>query len=323
MPGYTAAIAVTQDPPLPPAEFASRVGCPQDGDDAKVLADYDAYGSLMKYAIVDLLPPGWSFEGRSVLDFGSGAGRLLRHFVQEAETGEFYGSDIDEEMIGWLRDNLCPPVAGAFVNGEDPPIPLPDSSLDLIMAVSVFTHLTLNWATWLLEMRRLLKDDGLLVATFLGPGASRDVTPIPYDEDATAMNSFGFANPGLRWPVVLHSSWWLRSHWGRAFEIIELRPDGFMTTPGHGQGTVVMRPKRVSLTVEDLEREEPGEPRYEMACRQHLRQLATEGGEVRMQHQAVLRELSKVSTAYADVVSTRSWRYTEPLRRVRAALRRG
>jgi hypothetical protein len=37
------------------------------------------------------------------------AGRTLRHFLAEAEVGEFHGCDIDEPSIAWLEANLSPP----------------------------------------------------------------------------------------------------------------------------------------------------------------------------------------------------------------------
>ena len=37
-------------------------------------------------------------------------------------------------------------------------------------------------------------------------------------------------------PLVLHSPWWLRAHWGRAFDVPTLWPHGFAwpKPPGHG-----------------------------------------------------------------------------------------
>ncbi|MBV9363211.1 MAG: class I SAM-dependent methyltransferase, partial [Solirubrobacterales bacterium] len=41
---------------------------------------------------------------------------------------------------------------------------------DLIFAWSVYTHITDRWAEWLLEHHRVLADDGLLFASFIGEG---------------------------------------------------------------------------------------------------------------------------------------------------------
>ncbi len=315
-------------PPLPPAEFVARVGWPRERRE-EALAEYDSTGALQKQAIIDHLPSDWSFEGRRMLDFGSGAGRLLRHFYPEAETAELYGSDTDGEMITWLEANLCPPIAGGIVNGETPPLPFPDSHFDLVVAISVFTHITAHWAEWLVEMHRVLKPDGVLVATILNEGMSALVTPVPWDEDATGMNCFGYVNPYGGYPMVLHSRWWLREHWGRAFEIVELLPSGFAAPdgPGHGHGVVVARPRPVAPSVQELERDEPGEQRYARARRQNLLQLDADAAALRQWRGEQARSFedfhrSAVESVARSYEGSRSWRLTAPVRRLGALLRR-
>ena len=78
--------------------LAARVGATH----ADNLALYEEFGAETRDEILALLPSDWSFEGKSVLDFGCGAGRTLRHFLREAEIGEMYGCDIDSESIAWL-----------------------------------------------------------------------------------------------------------------------------------------------------------------------------------------------------------------------------
>ena len=126
-----------------------------------------------------------------MLDFGCGAGRTLRHFLEEAENGSFHGCDIDAPSIAWLESNLSPPLH-VFANGEEPPLPLETASLDLIWAISVFTHISDHWAAWLVELHRLLRDDGLLIATILGPGLSEEWTEATPDPRV--------ARRGHRWP---------------------------------------------------------------------------------------------------------------------------
>ncbi len=126
---------------------------------------YEMRGHAGRDQIVSMLPTGWSFEGKRVLDFGCGAGRTLRYFLDEAEIAEFWGCDIDEASIAWLSEHLSPPIHPVRTN-EIPPIPRPEGYFDLVYAVSVFTHLTDSWSQWLLELHRLLRDEGLLIATY-------------------------------------------------------------------------------------------------------------------------------------------------------------
>ncbi|HEX2023086.1 MAG TPA: class I SAM-dependent methyltransferase [Acidimicrobiales bacterium] len=277
--------------PLPPRRLVHRVGCPRGTPGPLDL--YVARGREVRDAIVEALPPGWSFEGRRALDFGCGAGRVLRHFLDEASTAELWGCDIHRPSIEWLAAHLCPPLH-AFHHGDSPPLDQPDASFDLAWALSVFTHITDTWSAWLLELHRVLRPDGLLLVTFMGETASEWLAGEPWDEDRVGMNVLRPANPWDRGgPMVLHSPWWITAHWGRAFEILTLRPFGFSRQGRVGQGWVLMRKRPVELTPEDLERPEPGEPRELAALRHNVRQLG--------------REL-------VTLESSRSWRLTRPLR---------
>lgn len=150
-------------PPLPSPELARRVGVL---DQADPLPSFDEIGRGTKEMLVRVQPDGWFENGKRILDFGCGPGKALRHFLPEAERCEFYGCDIHEPSIRWLAENFSPPLE-VFVCSEAPPLPQPDEHFDLIWAMSVFTHLTDYWSDWLLELHRLLRPDGRLIATFL------------------------------------------------------------------------------------------------------------------------------------------------------------
>jgi SAM-dependent methyltransferase len=320
--------------PFPPLELAHRVGSLAETVDP--WARFDELGQGARRTILELLPDDWSFEGKRVFDFGCGAGRTLRHFVEEAQVCEFYGSDIDEPSIDWLRENLSPPFQ-VFVNDERPPLPLESNSLDLVYGISVFTHLDDTWSSWLLELHRVLAEDGLLILTFMGPGASGWITEEQWDEDRLGMNVL---RPGqsfdLGGPMVLHSPWWLRAHWGRAFEILELRTSGLSTDDGGGQGVVLMRKRQVTLDTPDLERPEPGEDREFVAARHNVEQLKRELIELRAAHDHLLaawtgeraaheeaeRQAAELRESLDGVARSRSWRLTGPLRTAAAILKR-
>ena len=262
--------------PLPPLELADRVG---RGD------AFDEVGRATRLEIVKRLPENWSFDGKRVLDFGCGAGRTLRHFVSEATAGELHGCDIDGPSIAWLAENLSPPLR-VFRNEEAPPLPLDANSFDLIWAISVFTHIADRWAAWLLELHRILRDGGLLVATIHGPDRSEEWAKVSEDDrpgraeagreaDRVGMNVLNY---GRSWdeggPTVFHSEWWLREHWGRAFDIDSVEEHGVMLGPQwNGQGVVVLRKRAVEVTAEELERIHPTDTREQKALRHNLRQL--------------------------------------------------
>ena len=258
----------SQTLPLPPRELCEYVG--DHGDD--VFNSYLGAGRAIRERIVGLLPDGYDFSGRRVLDFGCGSGRALRHFLDEAREGDWHGCDISAECIDWVTAHLSPPVI-AHRTGQLPPLPFGDGEFDLVYTTSVFSHLTDSWSQWLLELHRILKPDGILIATFMGPGAVDVIAHEPWDNDNYGMNVLGYGNPwSANGPMVLISEWWLRAHWGRAFEIEQLENDGFVGI----QGVVVMRPRPGTFSAAQLEAPEPDEPRELSAARHSIRQLHQE-----------------------------------------------
>jgi SAM-dependent methyltransferase len=279
--------------PYPPLPLANRV-CSLDGR-GEPFGAYEALGAEAREALVGLLPNDWTFTGKRVLDFGCGAGRTLRHFLPEAEKGaELWGVDIDAPSVAWLDENLCPPLQ-VRRGAPDPPLDFESGSFELIWALSVFTHLTDSSLPWLLELHRLLKPGGLLIATFMGRWNSGFFVEEPWDEDRVGMTALMHDNP---WdsggPVVLMSEWWVRAHWGRAFEIVEIAPQV------HGQSWALLRPREVELSVADLER--PADDKREaLALRQTLGLTERDHAE----------QIDSIRRTYEE---SRSWRVTHPMR---------
>jgi SAM-dependent methyltransferase len=274
---------------------------------------YEALGAQTKSAIVSLLPDDWTFEGKRVLDFGSGAGRTLRQFLPEAEAGEFWGTDIDDASIAWLRDHLCPPLH-AWGASVAPPLGLEHGTFDLAYAVSVFTHLTDNSTAWLLELHRLLKPGGLLVATYMGRWNSEFAAGESWDENKIGRNVLSHDRD---WeaggPAILMSDWWMREHWGRAFDVLDVKPQF------QNMSWALMRKADVEVTTEELER--PGDdPREYAALRHNLVQVQREINQNRLR--AAITANEREARTRQEYEQTLSWRLTSPLRAVTKVARR-
>ncbi len=268
---------------------------------------FDERGREQWELITSLLPEGWTFDGTRSLDFGCGAGRILRHAATKTPEGEFWGSDIDPRSIAWLQANL--PEVHAVLSDGAPPLPVPDGHFRMAWAFSVFTHLAFEWSAWLAELHRVVEEGGILVVTMFGPGHTRFGT-VPVGEEHNGMN---ILSPHVEWdkggPFILLSEWWIRAHWGRAFEILELRegvPHG--PPPLYGQGVVVMRRRPGTITIEELEAPEPGEPRELAAARQNIETLCA--------------ELIRVGRENRVYETSKSWRWTGPLRTIGRRARR-
>jgi SAM-dependent methyltransferase len=288
-------------PPVPPFDLAHRV---MAIDRAGAEREYRAHGQGNKETIVSLLPDDWNFDGKRVLDFGCGAGRVMSAFADEAQRCEFHGCDVDRRSIGWIQRHLVPPFH-VFANPAAPGrLPFEDGSVDLIYAISVFSHLADGWNGWLAELHRCLAPDGYLLATFLGQASSETIAGEPWDPDRIGMNVLF---PDQSWesggPMVFVSEWWLRARWGRAFE---LEPYVEAMDPAH-QDWGVFRKKPVEASAELFDRPEPCEEREVHALRHNLRRL-------RHEHEATERALR---AELARITSSPSWRLTAPLRRLK------
>ena len=323
--------------PIPPRDLIDRTGPhrPELSDESFIRRFYEESGRVRKAGILEALPDGYSFDGRRVLDFGCGTGRVLRQFLPEAASGEFWGCDLHPPTIAWLTQHLSPPLH--FYVNDRIPTPHADGYFDLVYAISVFTHITHEWSAWLLELHRILKPDGLLLVTIIGPEGWGKSLRRPPDENDLGMcvHSLGPSLDDTSGAHVLHSPWWLRSRWGRAFEIVSLKSSGFAGNDP-GQGSVLGRKKDVALTRDDLERPDPDDPRELRAQRQqlvvfeegdaekwerqrrHLAQQQQRAAQLR-QYAGKLRAARQQQAANPSAVrreyeTSLSWQVTRPLR---------
>ena len=112
---------------------------------------------------------GFALEpGKVGLDFGCSSGRVVRVLAAAYPELEWKGCDPLGKAIDWARDNL--PVIEFSTSPERPPLAYADASLDLVFAISVWSHFGERAAlAWLSEMRRVLRPAARLVLTTHGP----------------------------------------------------------------------------------------------------------------------------------------------------------
>jgi 2-polyprenyl-3-methyl-5-hydroxy-6-metoxy-1,4-benzoquinol methylase len=182
-----------------------------------------------------------------ILDWGCGCGRSSRFFCQ-LDHASFTGVDIDQDSINWCAENL---KFGHFhAISPFPPTPLNSSEYDLIIGISIFTHL--DEATqflWLKELNRIASDGAVLLMSVHGDTAL--CFSQPDVKNYILLERNGFLDTGHDASLdkvidlknyyrgVYHTNWYIREKWSEYFEIIEIIP-GFIN---NHQDLVVMRKK--------------------------------------------------------------------------------
>lgn len=100
----------------------------------------------------------------NILDFGSCWGRICRFFMRDVPLQNLHGIDVEERFV-----DICNELFNTknFIKCSAlPPCSITESSLDLITAYSVFSHLSeFAFEAWMLEFHRILKNGGVVAFT--------------------------------------------------------------------------------------------------------------------------------------------------------------
>lgn len=187
----------------------------------------------------------------AVLDFGCGPGRLIPAFNQAFPDGSVVGVDIDREAIGWASDAMD---RNEFhVIDPLPPMPLDCLRFDLVIGLSVLTHLDENYQdAWLAELLRVTRRGGCVLLTvhleqhfhkIAGEQMSEDVRKSITEE--YEREGFAFWS-GDRWseqfPSYYHTSFhtpdYIRNHWSRWFDVLGIFDE---SNPKMHHGIAVLR----------------------------------------------------------------------------------
>lgn len=166
---------------------------------------------------------------RSILDWGCGAGRLSRYLslLSPALTG----IDIDADNIASCTKKL----PGARFQKVDlmPPTSLPSETFDLVVGLSVLTHLDEPVQdAWLEELRRITRPEALLLLSVQGlPQIALYGTPPQMQLEA---HRKGFLDVGPNSQLqavvddtsyyrnVIHSPDYIMTRWSRWFDVLDI-----------------------------------------------------------------------------------------------------
>src|SRR5580658_313172 len=139
---------------------------------SKTIKEY-VESSLTTYAPIVTMARfyGIKFDrSTKVLDFGCGVGRQLMPMTRYFPDAQYFAVDVDPSSIEFIRQNYATVHAG--VNGFMPPLKFADKEMDLVYAVSTFSHFDLpTQKAWLTELFRITKPGGLVLLTIEGKRA--------------------------------------------------------------------------------------------------------------------------------------------------------
>lgn len=164
----------------------------------------------------------------TMLDFGSGVGRVTRVMAARYPQARHTGADIDAEAVQWCSEHLSG-LARFVTIADNPPTPFADGEFGFVYGVSVFTHLPEEMQfQWLAELRRVTAPGGHLLLTTQGDNYYYHVPPEQQEE----FRARGFAyvywqpTPGLPdyYQVAVHTHDYIRREWGRFFDVLDIAP---------------------------------------------------------------------------------------------------
>jgi SAM-dependent methyltransferase len=150
----------------------AKLGTSQPPEDVHAMArgPLAAAGGLYEGDLVIAALASAGVETNTVqagLDFGCSSGRVVRVLAAAYPDIEWHGCDPNALAITWATENL--PEINFFVSGDAPPLPLPNESLDLVYAISIWSHFAPELGlSWFDEVARLLHPGSHLVFTTHG-----------------------------------------------------------------------------------------------------------------------------------------------------------
>ena len=222
---------------------ALHADLPDDDRRFRVIGDRDPVGFLISGAtdyhrldrVLVAVCGKHLHEFARVLDWGVGCGRVARHFPS-VHSRSLTGCDIDRDNVEWCSAHL----AGSFVASRlTPPLPFDDGCFDLVYGISVFTHFReAMQLRWLEELARVTARGAFLLMTTHGQTAI-DFSRLPPDDyrrvqeevkragilvSGTNSQLDGHAEHEGEYVNVYHSADYVRSTWGRFFDVEHIVP---------------------------------------------------------------------------------------------------
>ena len=229
-------------PPLPDAERRVRVA----GNESSEIFRLEGYTTFKKLDLALRRTQGRGIgEFKEILDWGCGCGRVTRYFSQLPNI-KLTGGDVDSDNLNWCKQELG---FGDFYRLPlHPPTDLELSRFDLLIGISVFSHLReRDQIEWLYELNRIARPGSLLLMSVLGEAtACRSSWDSSLWQEWQRRGIFSAGdNDDLRGYIEDDEYYcntyvtpaYIQRSWSRFFKIVEIIPAYI----GNQQDLVIMR----------------------------------------------------------------------------------
>jgi SAM-dependent methyltransferase len=177
-------------------------------------------GRLTAQETAAWLRPYMQHEPVHILDWGCGAGRVTQHLENYFEGSIIHGADTDAAMISWNRQQY--PAIHFEKPEAHPPTPYPAGKFDLVIGLSVLTHISADLQdAWLGEIHRLLAKGGIALLTTHG---AHYLSRLTYREKKEWMQKGfcvqSYGNTGQRRYACYHHPAFLKERLQQLFTIL-------------------------------------------------------------------------------------------------------
>jgi 2-polyprenyl-3-methyl-5-hydroxy-6-metoxy-1,4-benzoquinol methylase len=180
-----------------------------------------------------------------ILDWGCGCGRLTRYFALKSPT-RVTGIDIDADNVGWCHQHL-PQIDFQHI-ASAPPTRLAAATFDLIIGISIFTHLREpDQFAWLEELYRLAQPSALVLVSVHGNTtvgrAALSASMFAHLQEHGFLDAGrnadldGYSSDHQYYRNTFHTEAYIRTHWSQYFDILQIVPGAI----GNHQDVVVLR----------------------------------------------------------------------------------
>ncbi len=170
-----------------------------------------------------------------LLDFGCGAGRLLRD-LPAYTNGKICGTDLDGEAIDFCIKSL--PFGHFRESSEFPDSFYETNQFDFLYAFSVLTHLSVKHQDiWLQEWSKIVSTNAILFVTYK---SERLLHHSNYTDEQIEIAKNALLKDGIMYKKTdfwkgkfpefyqgaFHTDEYVKDHWGKIFEVVDLVPAG-------------------------------------------------------------------------------------------------